>query len=231
MIKLNFKTVFVDIDTTLTDPKPDFVRGNSIDPFILLVEKANNVSTAEASDMIFSEVDAVGDLTKKIYPYGILNKLNVSEDDLWRVFEKKAKKDLFMHDDAKCFLIGLRKTRPDVKVYTATTNPQLIIYSKLAIAGLADQNGSPYLDGAFGGEEVYPGGKLYPEFYTALLKRTGADPKTTLMVGDSPEYDLALAKAAGIDQVVLVRRDQNEDWVMEENGGIYLKRLDTILIS
>lgn len=230
MINLNFKTVFVDIDTTLTDPKPEFICTDSTDPFILLVAKVNDVSIAEAREMIFSELDAVGDLTKKIYPFGMLGKLNVTDDELWQIFAKKAEEDLFMHDDAKCFLMGLRETRPDVKVFTATTNPQLIIYSKLAIVGLADKNGSPYLDGAFGGEEVYPGGKLYPEFYTALLERTGADPKTTLMVGDSPEFDLALAKAAGIDQVVLVRRDQDEDFVMEDDGGIYLKRLDTILI-
>jgi FMN phosphatase YigB (HAD superfamily) len=140
-----------------------------------------------------------------------------------------AKKRLFMYEDAKAFLGAVKENRPDIKVYTATTNPRLIIFAKLSTGGFADKNGSPCLDGAFGGEEVYPGGKASPEFYTALLDRTGSDVDSSLMVGDSPEMDLKLAKAAGINQVVLPRRNQQEEYVVEADGGMYIKRLDYIL--
>lgn len=229
MQKLNFSTVFVDIDATLTDTKTEMVENDQTNPFTLLVAKVNEISFEDASERITRAVDAVGNLVGRYFPFGILNKLGVTEDQLWQVLVENARSKLFMYPDARVFLTNLKKRFPEVDVFTATTNPQLIIYAKLAIAGLADRNGSPYLTGAFGGEEVYPGGKLYPEFYTALLKRTGANPETTLMIGDSPEFDLALAKAAGIHQVVLPRRDQKEDWIEEADGGLYAKRLDLIL--
>ena len=229
MQQLNFSTVFVDIDATLTDTKPEMIGDNQANPFTLLIAEANEISIEAASERITRAVDTVGDLVGRYFPFGILNKLGITEDQLWQGLAENARNKLFMYPDAMVFLMGLKERFSEVKVFTATTNPQLIIYAKLAIADMADRNGSPYLDGAFGGEEVYPGGKACPEFYTALLERTGADPETTLMVGDSPKFDLDLAKMAGIQQVVLPRRNQKEEWVEESDGGLYVKRLDLIL--
>jgi FMN phosphatase YigB (HAD superfamily) len=228
-LNFNVKTIFVDIDTTLTDPIPELVGSVQIDPFAGLVAEINGISYNAAAEQIAEVIADIGNLTGLTFPFGILNKFGITDEQFWQEYAEYARNRLFMHSDAKDFLIGLKERFPKIKVYTATTNPQLIIYSKLAVSGLADKNGSPYLDGAFGGEEVYRGGKACPEFFTALLELTGADPQTTLMVGDSPEMDLNLAKAAGIDQVVLVRRDQKKEWIKEEDGGLYLKRLDFIL--
>ena len=229
MNKLKCTTVFVDIDATLTDTKPEILKAGRGDPFTTLVAKANEVSLEVASENIARAVTEAGNLVDQYYPFGTLDKLGITADQLWRTFTQDFRNTLFMYPDAREFLIGMKERYPEVRVFTATTNPQLIIYAKLAIEGLANQYGSPYLTGAFGGEEVFLGGKLTPEFYTALLARTGAEPDRTLMVGDSPEYDLGLARAAGIEQVVLPRREQNEDWVMEPDGGLYVRRLDLIL--
>lgn len=226
---LNIKTVFVDIDTTLTDPRPGTASDPQSDPLTKLVAKNNGITMDEAICWKRKAENTVSDMVGHFWPFGILGQLNVSEDELWEAYESDAKEKLFMHPDAKTFLVGLKERWPLLKVHTATTNPRLIIYAKLALAGLAGQDGSPYLDCAFGGEEIYPGGKTCSEFYTALLKRTDSNPETTLMVGDCPKMDLALAKAAGIDQVAISRRDQEEDWVYEPDGGLYVKRLDYIL--
>jgi len=226
-IEFNVKTIFVDIDATLTDLKPGTV--NDSDPLAELVAKKNGITMDEARRRKKKAEDSVPEMVGGIWPFGILDELKVSEEELWEAYQADAKEKLFMHSDAKRFLLGLNKRYPNVKVYTATTNPRLIIYAKLAVAGLANKEGSPYLDDAFGGEEIYSGGKVCPEFYTALLEKTDSDPETTLMVGDHPEMDLALAKAAGIKQVALPRRDQEEDWVCESDGGVYFKYLDYLL--
>lgn len=227
-LELNFKTVFVDIDSTLTDSKTGQTPRSHMDLFTDLVAQKNKISRAKAFLCIKSAEDSVKDMVGYYWPFNILAGLGVRKMELWKVLLEDAKKNIFVHQDAKIFLMELKQHLPDAKIYTATTNPQLIIYSKLAVAGLANQYGSPYIDGAFGGEEIYPGGKSCPGFYKNLLKRTGAAPETTLMIGDSPEMDLSLAKAAGIKQVVLVRREQNKEWVREADGGIYVKRLDVI---
>jgi FMN phosphatase YigB (HAD superfamily) len=45
------------------------------------------------------------------------------------------------------------------------------------------------------------------------------------MIGDNPQADLAYAKAAGIEQVILPRREQPQPWIVEEDGGIYVDSL------
>ena len=229
MKDLRIRTVLVDIDGTLTDPKPGMPELPHVDIFLKLVAEANDVSLEKAERLVSETVASVGDLTKFFFPYGISERLGVFEDALWTAFAADAKKRLIMHSDAKNFLENLKKRHPDVKVFTATTNPRMIIFAKLALEGLADRYGSPYLDGAFGGEEVYPGGKVCAEFFRAILRRVGADPETTLMVGDHPKYDLEFAKFAGISRIVLARREQTMESVVEEDGGIYIKRLDHIL--
>jgi len=229
-LKFEIETVFVDIDTTLVDPKPDAPGGaESIDLLMAeLVAEKNGYSVEEAARRINQRYAAVGDMVGRFWPFGVLDGLNVAEAELWELLAEDARKHLFMHPDAREFLVRLRRME-GVKVFTATTNPRLIILAKLALGGLANAEASPYFDDCFGGEEVHPGGKCRPDFFTALLKITGAKPETSLMVGDSPTMDLALAKAAGIHQVVLPRRCQAEEWMVENDGGLYVKDLETAI--
>jgi len=228
--RLNVRTVFIDIDTTITDPFPEAQKDNELHSYLLarLVAKANDISIDLADKQIKEAEFSVGNMVGKEWPFGILENFNATDSELWALLVDDAKRRLFMHPDAKKFLIGL-KNYPGIKVYTATTNPKISIYAKLSVGDLADQSGSSYLHDAFGGEEVSPGGKSTPEFYKALLQRTGASPETTLMVGDNPEMDLKLANAAGIKQVVLVRREQAENWTYCSDGALYVNGLEEVL--
>lgn len=119
--------------------------------------------------------------------------------------------------------------RRGYRIYPATTNAGQVCRIKLGAAGLAEAGRCDYFDDLFGGDEVCPGGKTGPQFFTALLERIGAAPDQVVMVGDHPRMDLAHARAAGIHQVVLPRRDQEHDVMIEADGGIYVRSLVSLL--
>lgn len=114
-------------------------------------------------------------------------------------------------------------------VYPATTNGALACRAKLEPLGLAGQVDSGCFCELFGGSDVHPQGKTTPQFYTSLLERIGLEPGEVVMVGDHPEFDLSLARSAGIRQVVLPRRTQSEPMVVEADGGVYVRSLDVLL--
>jgi len=106
-----------------------------------------------------------------------------------------------------------------------TTNSNLICRAKLAVAGLGGYEGSPCFVQLVGGSEVHPAGKSTPAFYENLLRIAETSPREVVHVGDDPHLDLALARAAGITQVVLPAREQEQDWVAGDDGGVYVKSL------
>ena len=119
--------------------------------------------------------------------------------------------------------------RRGYRLYPATTNAACVCLDKLGKIGLAESNRCQHFVDLFGGDEVCPGGKTTPTFFTELLKRIDADPDDVIMVGDLPHIDLAFAQAAGIQQVVLPRRDQAQDVILEPDGGIYVRSLTSLL--
>lgn len=227
--KLNVKTIFLDIDTTLVDHKPGIKEESDTHSRILaeLVAEKNGVSFHVAQKRIHEIEASAGKLAGNEWPFG-LQKLKVSRTELWAALSSDAQNRLFMHEDAKKFLAGM-VAFPSIKIIAATTNPRMAILAKLSVGGLGGLHGSQHLHFAFGGEEVHPGGKSTPEFYKVLAKRFEADPKTTLMVGDHPVMDLQLAKSAGIAHVALVRRSQLVELINEDDGGVYIKSLDLLL--
>ena len=72
-------------------------------------------------------------------------------------------------------------------------------------------------------------GKFTPTFFPSFLKAAALNPETTLMVGDDPQRDLAAALAAGIEQGIVVRRDQEQPLVKEADGGLYVQSLELVL--
>ncbi len=224
---LKVSTVFVDIDATLTDPKPG--RAAPADPGIVLIMQRTGKSFAEVCDWLETEYERNAPFQNRTWPFGIFDKFGISEEQLWIALCETYQEHLFMYPDAKNFLIRLKQEFPGIRVYPATTNPGQIILAKLSLGGLAERNHCPYLTDWFGGEVIIAGGKSGSEFYSALLERTGAAAETTLMVGDNPQADLAFARAARISQVVLPRRNQGNNWIIEPDGGIYVKSLESVL--
>lgn len=228
--KLKVKTVFIDVDDTITGSKSITINENDPDlyPIVALLMRKYNLPLDEAKAVVEKAERGVGKMVGRYWPFGILNQLGLTESELWETLVNSARGRLFIYPDA-VFLLKALKKFSDICVYTATTNPRLVILSKLALANLADRSGSPYLDGCFGGEEVSIGGKCGPQFYLALLERTGSNPKETLMLGDDPKTDLIFAKEAGVKQVILPRREQSKDWIYEDDGGTYVKSLQLVV--
>ena len=229
-MKFNVDCVFVDIDATLVDPIPGMTPdGRNLDQIVAEVLSAKRgVSADKALREIQKGYAEVKNMIGKRWPFGVMEKLGLNNEELWRILFEYMNSRLFCHDDVRGFLEGLRKIK-GLKVYAATTNPHYMILAKLAVGGLADMNGSPYFDFCEGGEEVYPGGKASPEFFKALVAVAGTAPEKVLMVGDSPIHDLNLAKAAGIRNVILPDRMQKEEMIYGSDGGIYVKSLETVL--
>jgi len=49
------------------------------------------------------------------------------------------------------------------------------------------------------------------------------------MVGDDLEADLAFAREAGISQVIIIDRTQDEDWKVFEDGARFVNSLEFAL--
>jgi len=216
MARMTAEIVLIDIDGTVTEgilPGRPFM-----DALQNLVAAKQGIPVEEALALIRKNFDADREsvITK-------LGRLGVSKDEYWRALMPGVRRHYRPFPDAIEMVRALRKR--GFRLYTATTNSRLVCLAKLSLANLANRNGSVYFRDVFGGSEVCPQGKSGPAFYTALLKRIGAAPDEVVMVGDSPEADLAYALAAGIRKVILPRRRQEAEWVRESDGGLYVQSL------
>lgn len=219
-------TIFIDMDGTICGfkSKSDKKSVESSCPLHKFLYKENiNLSNTELNDLI-------ADLIQENYHSwldNILKRFSVSYDDFWKFIVSYYNKRVFIYQDAINLLIDL-KTKYNIKVYPATTNPKFIILAKLALGSMADQNTSKYFNDLYGGEEVITGGKSSASFYKALLVKSNSTKETTLMIGDHEKFDLQFAREAGINKIILPRRDQHENIIYGEDGGIYVKSLEWV---
>lgn len=221
--RLHASVVLFDLDDTLV---ANGVGDDAGDPFIAeltaLVRRARGVTTAEAAARVRAQTQAnAPDLET------CLDRLGV---DRARFVEAMIHR---LRPRVRAFPDGVEAVRAlhrrGYRLFPATTNGRIACLAKLALAGLGDAAGSEHFGDLFGGAEVTPEGKTTARFYKALLGRIGATPDQVVMVGDDPVSDLALARAAGIEQVVLPRRDQHESCIVGDDGGIYVRRLTWLL--
>lgn len=80
------------------------------------------------------------------------------------------------------------------------SNWDVSLHDQLAAAGLA-----PLLDGAVSSAEA-GAGKPHPDSYRRALDVAGVEPAAAVMVGDSPDTDVAGALALGMPAVLVDRR-------------------------
>ena len=223
---LTARHVLIDMDFTITwptaPPDAEWLQGIAGDNYYLallrdVVARKRGIDRQTARAVIESVVDPYRQCL-----FTILGEIDVDPADYWREIAAYHAGHLAAYPDAVEMIKVLHAH--GYAFYTATTNSRMAALSKLAYAGLADMNGSPYFEGFFGGD-ICEGGKGTPVFFETLLQLGGFAPGDCLMIGDDPEQDCAAAKAAGIEQVVLPRRDQAEDIIVEADGGIYVKSL------
>ena len=221
---LSGDTVLFDIDETITYRKLDAASetgGVVVDALRAAVMQVHGLNFNQALTKIRREFDPDSeDVGKHLEP------LDVSPEMYWGLLMPRLKRSVGIYPDAVEAIRTLHGR--GWRLYPATTNGRMACLAKLALGNLADQTGSACFDDVFGGSDVVPDGKVGPHFFRAILRRVGASPDRVIHVGDDPAHDLANALAAGITQVVLPRRDQPRDWIVEEDGGIYVRSLKSL---
>jgi putative hydrolase of the HAD superfamily len=114
--------------------------------------------------------------------------------------------------DLRGALLGALRFRPYPEVPDALralreAGARLVVASNwdVSLHEVLDRTGlAPLVDGAVSSAEV-GAAKPDPALFAAALEVAGAEPGEALHVGDSPEADVAGARAAGIEPVLVVR--------------------------
>ncbi len=222
--KLNVSSILIDVDGTITySDEPEAIGGEvSLVLLAALVAEKEDVSREEA----LRRIREAGD-PESVCLFSLLPRLNISREEYWERLQGHLSRYLKLYEDAAILLKAL--SAKGFRVFPASANSRMSILSKLAVFGLATIDGSPYLAEILGGSEICPGGKSSPEFFLMILRKYKLNPDKTLLIGDDPEFDLAFARAAGIEQVVLARRNQKEALVREADGGLYVNSLEWVL--
>jgi putative hydrolase of the HAD superfamily len=133
--------------------------------------------------------------------------------EAYRVEKRRGIERLRLFDDALATIEALR--RAGLQIGLLTNGPSSLQRHKLEVTRL-----EPELDAVAVSEEI---GVAKPEpeaFYTAAAM-IGCEPGELAMVGDSPEYDIAGAIAAGLALAVLVTRGLD----LDANGATVVSTL------
>jgi FMN phosphatase YigB (HAD superfamily) len=222
--RLNVTDVLIDIDDTIT-----FAKSKAAGGIGFLLTLADIVAEQESisHESALERIREVGN-PETTCLFTFLPELNVSRERYWQALQEWLCESVGVYPDAEALIRAL--SAMGMPLYTATTNARMGALAKLATSGLATIDGSPFFTGYFGGDAFGdPMGKFTTTFFPSILKAAALNPATTLMVGDDPQHDLAAALAAGIEQVIVVRRDQEQPLVKEADGGLYVQSLELVI--
>ena len=222
MMKLAVKRILMDVDGTMTG----YLTTSTMDlsplrHLIELVMKHHGISESEAERRIRSCGDPDTQCLSEFLP-----ELDIEPSTYFDCLKTDLSRHIYITEDTVYFLQAMKER--GIPVCAATTNSRFMTLAKLAVGGLADLNGSPYLAAYHPGCEFRdPMGKFSEHYFPNILKHHGYDPETTLMVGDEPERDLVPALKAGIRYGVIVDRNQTEEYVLRD-GGIFIHSLKNL---
>jgi len=223
--RLTATDVLIDMNGTLTCLKKHKTKDEK--SFLNLLVELMMESKVISKEEALKRIKKVGNPNTTCL-FSFLPTLGISRHDYWDKVQQYLSKRIEIAKDAVYLILTLPKR--GIRLYSATTNSRMATLSKLAVSGLATIDGSPYFTGFFGGDSFGdPLGKFSPSFFPSIIKETHLKPAKTLMIGDDQEHDLAPALAAGIKQVVLVKRDQKEPFIKKNDGGIYVNSLKWVL--
>ena len=136
-----------------------------------------------------------------------------------------AKKHLKVFEDAVFMIKELHKRK--FNLYTDSNNSFSGVLAKLIRAGLADRYGSKYFKKIYGGDFTCCSKATYMHF-EKLLNAEKLKPSEVIVIGDSPEQDLAIPKKIEmvkgediIKEICIIKNGQviyrYEGYNMEEN--------------
>lgn len=209
----------MDVDGTMTGTLAvDSMAKSPFRHLIELVMNAHSVDENEAKRKILRcgnpEIQCLSEF---------LPALKIDPMQYFETLKADLATNIYIPEDTVYFLKTMRER--GIPVCAATTNTRFMTLAKLAVGGLADINGSPYLAAYHPGCEFRdPAGKFSEHYYPNILKHHGYDPETLLMLGDEPEHDLYPALQAGIRYGVIINRRQ-ADAVCRKDGGLFIHSL------
>lgn len=219
MKKLAVKSVLMDVDGTMTEFRENALPGKG--PMKLLIDliaEKEGIPEDEAEKKIRSAGDVANICLSEFFPA-----LGVDREEYFTLFKEELSRQIFIPEDTVFFLHDMKERK--IPIYSATTNSPFVTLAKLAVGGLADLKGTPFLAGFHPGNEFGdPMGKFSPHFFPNILQHHNYDPSTILMLGDEKERDLFPALSAGIRYGVIIDRKQKED-IQEKEGGIFVRSL------
>ena len=220
---MKVKHIFADIDGTLVIYPRN--REFSVSPgeiFSDMVMKKYGISREEA----WKKIKSCGDTSVHCLSE-FIETLEISREAYFEALRNSLKGNLEIPDDTVRLLTFLKEN--SFELYTATTNPPFVTWVKLADAGLAAIDGSPFFTGYFPGcAFLDPRGKSDPGYYSKILKAGSFDPEFSLMIGDVPEKDALPAMKAGMRYGVNIDRNQSEP-VSEKEGVLYINSFDVLI--
>lgn len=135
-----------------------------------------------------------------------------------RLFFAESTHGLALYDDARALLGSLRYRGFKVGVITNSVFPAHLYTPKLNELGVG-----AYVDAFVSSADVGLA-KPNPGPYLAALDHLGLEPHEAIFVGDTPETDIAGAKAAGMRAVLLIRNDRARD----RAGFLVIERLGAL---
>ncbi|MBQ6470832.1 MAG: HAD family hydrolase, partial [Victivallales bacterium] len=214
--------ILMDIDGTVTEVLPGSERPR--DPLRLLVELVMDKDGCDA-ESAERKIRSCGDLATHCLSE-FLPALGIEPASLFSAVKAELGRRIRIPGDVCHFLQSMK--RRGIPVCAATTNSRFMTLAKLAVGGLAELDGSPYVSAFHPGCEFRdPEGKFSPRYFPNILEHHHYDPETLLMLGDEPEHDLFPALRAGIRHVCIIDREQTEESLFRD-GGLFVRSLKTL---
>ena len=219
MVKPTVKRVLMDVDGTMTAASDG--RSMEKSPLLHLIELVtarHHLSAAEAEQRILHCGDPNVQCLSEFLPM-----LKIEPELYFNVLKEDLSRHIYIPEDTVYFLKAMREH--GIPVCAATTNSPFMTLVKLAVGGLADIHGSPYISAFHPGCEFRdPLGKFSEHYFPNILKHHPYDPETLMMLGDEPARDLLPALKAGIRYGAVIDRNQKEE-IIVRNGGFFVSSL------
>jgi putative hydrolase of the HAD superfamily len=152
-------------------------------------------------------------LQEAIAPWG---ELHAELFEAYRVEKRNGLRNLRLFDDALETVRGLRSR--GLRVGLLTNGPSQLQRTKIEITAL-----EPELDSIAVSEEI-GAAKPAAEAFHAATTLLGRPPAEVAMVGDSPEYDISGALAAGLNAAILIVGERE----LRADGAVVVQRLGEV---
>lgn len=193
--------VILDLDDTLCD----YTRARAV-----RLRTAFGIALAHHQDTNGLDLDQLVSESLEIAPHGDYHFAQVLEphgvtdasaiDEARRWFRTNRFHNLVLFEKTVPTLRWLRASHPDRRLGIITNGPADVQRAKVELLDLESFVDVVLISGEFGAE------KPDPQIFQVMMRRLGVEPSEAVMIGDSPEHDIAGAHAVDI-AAIWVHRD------------------------